>query len=996
MAQIASVAAITGTGKAFAVNEQGVSRELKAGDVLQKGETIRTVGDVRVELLMEDGRLMAVAPNQVLRLDENVTESDQRPTAQDSAVGAPAATADTVLQALERGTDLSTELEATAAGLGGGGGADGGSSFVQLLRIVEGVDPLSFNYSFEAQDLPPDIQAEPEIVTTTTTTATTTTTTTTMTLTADPLVLEGSPGVTYTVTLGDPATTDMTVTLSNGAVIVIPTGSTTGSVLVPVQGDDPYLDGETLQASVDTVQGGGFTSITVTDQNVITVVSDTNTPITATITASDVTENDDGVTFTITLSAAPQGAATAQVLVGETTYDVIIGADGKGTLFIPTSDPDVYKDASSITAAVTGVTGGNFEDTSGATATTTVTIGDVDDTVTATLTNEGSGDENSGTVTYTVALSSLSSEDVAPKADQDFTFRLSNGQTVTVTVAAGETEGSVTLGWGEAYNEDTMVALDDFPSEDVYVDPDTLSVVENSLVAVANTTNNYEDLRVADESTTVDIDDVDDTTTVQLMVVLLDDLGQPLMNEGGEYVLAGDSVVEGTRIGVVATVDSPPEGIDGLTLTLTGGLGTINIADGATSGFVELTVTPDLKDHLDLDIAVESATGGNYEDLDYESAEAAVVIRDASEVIAVSDTVTVVFGKSPILFGGQVFVEVEDKGAGVQDKYDAVSSPFAAAGNDAVSMKLDIYDYVRDSVTGGNHRYDEVVASVLDTSGNEVAMVTLRYLDGNWTAVVKEPSNLVFDAASPTQKVIDGVTETVTTVTLTFPGLESGTYTVGLIANDYTPGDDKLTITAYELTVGTGTEPTYYPNVGEDVLPLLDNAATGYLFANDSLGSEGATVSAVMFNNNQFAPNDEGVITVTGTYGLLTVNAETGEFTYVMNSSGSVPTSGNEDVFSYTLFQPDGDESTANITFNFENSLLTAGTTGADTLLGVIAGGAGDDHIIGTADVDTLQGGAGSDTLEGGDENDILDGGAGNDYLDGGEGDDNLSGGAGN
>ncbi|MDD2844817.1 MAG: retention module-containing protein, partial [Rhodoferax sp.] len=164
MAQIASVAAITGTGKAFAVNEQGVSRELKAGDVLQKGETIRTVGDVQVELLMDDGRLLAVAPNQVLRLDENVSESDQRPTAQDSAVGAPAATADTVLQALERGTDLSTELEATAAGLGGAGGADGGSSFVQLLRIVEGVDPLAYDYSYTAPDLPPDLEANPETI----------------------------------------------------------------------------------------------------------------------------------------------------------------------------------------------------------------------------------------------------------------------------------------------------------------------------------------------------------------------------------------------------------------------------------------------------------------------------------------------------------------------------------------------------------------------------------------------------------------------------------------------------------------------------------------------------------------------------------------------------------------------------------------------------------------------------------------------------------------
>ena len=108
MAQFATVAAITGNGSVFAVNAQGISRAVKAGDELQKGETVRTVGDARVELLMEDGSLLAVAPQQNVHLDANVVESDQRPTAQDSAVVAPGATADTVIQALERGPDLST------------------------------------------------------------------------------------------------------------------------------------------------------------------------------------------------------------------------------------------------------------------------------------------------------------------------------------------------------------------------------------------------------------------------------------------------------------------------------------------------------------------------------------------------------------------------------------------------------------------------------------------------------------------------------------------------------------------------------------------------------------------------------------------------------------------------------------------------------------------------------------------------------------------------
>ena len=164
MAQFATLAAINGNGTVYAVNAQGVSRALKVGDELLKGETIRTVGDVRVELLMEDGRLLAVAPAQSVRLDDHVVESDQRPTTQDSAVTAPA-TADTIIQALERGTDLNQTLDATAAGLGAGGGADGGSTFVQLLRITEGVDPLSYNYSFAAPAPTPDLQTLPLVPT---------------------------------------------------------------------------------------------------------------------------------------------------------------------------------------------------------------------------------------------------------------------------------------------------------------------------------------------------------------------------------------------------------------------------------------------------------------------------------------------------------------------------------------------------------------------------------------------------------------------------------------------------------------------------------------------------------------------------------------------------------------------------------------------------------------------------------------------------------------
>ena len=157
MSQIATVVAVSGA--AFAVDANGNRRALKAGDVLQQGEVVQTPAGSKVELLMDDGKLLAVAPEQSVKLDESVTQTAERPTAQDASVAQ--GTIDTVIQALERGGDLNEQLEATAAGLGGGGGGEGeGSSFVQLLRIFEGVDPLSYLYSF-APKTAPDIDVNP-------------------------------------------------------------------------------------------------------------------------------------------------------------------------------------------------------------------------------------------------------------------------------------------------------------------------------------------------------------------------------------------------------------------------------------------------------------------------------------------------------------------------------------------------------------------------------------------------------------------------------------------------------------------------------------------------------------------------------------------------------------------------------------------------------------------------------------------------------------------
>ncbi|MEE1961038.1 immunoglobulin-like domain-containing protein [Pseudomonas auratipiscis] len=48
----------------------------------------------------------------------------------------------------------------------------------------------------------------------------------------------------------------MTVTLSNGAVINIPAGETTGSVDFDAPKDDVYIDAGTVEASIESTTGG--------------------------------------------------------------------------------------------------------------------------------------------------------------------------------------------------------------------------------------------------------------------------------------------------------------------------------------------------------------------------------------------------------------------------------------------------------------------------------------------------------------------------------------------------------------------------------------------------------------------------------------------------------------------------------------------------------------------------------------------------------------------
>ncbi|MEY4139691.1 MAG: hypothetical protein RLZZ371_1873, partial [Pseudomonadota bacterium] len=400
-----TIAAINGTGQVIAVNAQGVQRSVKVGDVLQKGEILRTPAGTAVELLMDDGKPMQVSANQAVRLDEHVTQSDQRPTAQDSAVTSPAGTAETVIQALARGTDLSTELEATAAGLGGGGaGADGGNTFVQLLRITEGVDPLSYQFAFQAlpaADVPVVASAIPAE-------------TIAAAITINPIagdnvinVAEAAiPVTTITGTVGADVKLGDTVTLTvngNSYTAEVVQGESGLVFSVPVNTADLVAD-QSIDVSVTTSNAAGTVTATATAG---IVLGQDVTPPQALITIDPVTGDNllnsaETTAITTDITGTVGGDVKAgdvvTLLVNGTTYTgAVTLVDGKLVYDIPVATADLLADKT-IDASVTVIdSAGNST-----TATAADTVGLVN-LAPDTAPSSGSGAEDSEGITVSLS-----------------------------------------------------------------------------------------------------------------------------------------------------------------------------------------------------------------------------------------------------------------------------------------------------------------------------------------------------------------------------------------------------------------------------------------------------------------------------------------------------------------------------------------------------------------------------------------------------------------
>ncbi|MBC3414339.1 large adhesive protein, partial [Pseudomonas sp. SWRI51] len=386
--------------------------------------------------------------------------------------------------------------------------------------------------------------------------------TTELKLTATDTVAEGGK-ITYTVTLTNPAGSDVTVKLSNGETITIAKGQTENSISIDAPADDVYIDAEKLSVTVDKATGGDFEKLVVDKTPAVTDVTDTIDTSTVTLTASNgpVAEGST-ITYTASVNHEVTGSDLVVKLANGQTITIPVGQSSSSVDYtVPSTVHATKPDASN---SITEITGGNYEKVVGEGKPTTVVIGNpaTDDTTELKLTATDTVAEG-GKITYTVTLTN--------PAGSDMTVKLSNGE--TITIAKGQTENSISI---------------DAPADDVYIDAETLSVTVDK-----TTGGDFAKLVVDGTPAQTQVTDTIDTSTVTLTA-------------------SNNSVAEGGTITYTASVNHEVTGSD-LVVKLANGQ-TITIPVGQSSSSVDYTVPNSVHNTKpDVSNSIDEITGGNYE-----------------------------------------------------------------------------------------------------------------------------------------------------------------------------------------------------------------------------------------------------------------------------------------------------------------------------------------------------------------------------------------------
>ncbi|MDD1017162.1 type I secretion C-terminal target domain-containing protein, partial [Pseudomonas sp. TNT2022 ID1025] len=266
---------------------------------------------------------------------------------------------------------------------------------------------------------------------------------TSLILTATPTVAEGG-SITYVAKLSNPAGTEMKVTLSNGETITIAKGQTEGKVTIAAPGDDVYIDAGSVSAKITGSTGGDFEELKIDGSSAVTSVTDTIDTTNLTLSATSSVAEGGNITYTATLSNKAQTAVTVTLSNGASI--VIDAGKTEGKVVVAAPADDVYIDAGSVNASITGATGGNFEDLAINKQPAVTQVTDTIDTTTVSISGTTSVAEGDS-ANYTLTLTNKAQTDVVIKLTYSGTATNGADYTgvATVVIKAGSNVGTFSV-----------------------------------------------------------------------------------------------------------------------------------------------------------------------------------------------------------------------------------------------------------------------------------------------------------------------------------------------------------------------------------------------------------------------------------------------------------------------------------------------------------------------------------------------------------------------
>ncbi|WP_445571046.1 retention module-containing protein [Pseudomonas sp. E102] len=833
-------------GQVFAVSPEGIRRVLIEGDRLNVGDQLDTGPAGAVTLELADGRSLDLGRD--TQWSANAADSS---TDLEQAAAQAAPSVDELQQAIAAGVDPTTALEATAAGptaAGTGGAAGGGHSFVVLDATAGSVDPT---IGFPTEGLAAAAATDDNILGGDTSADTTANAVlnATMTLSATPTLTEAGGVLVYTATVTQAPLTNLTVTLSNGAVIVIPAGQLTGSVNVPLAPNDTvYNDPSQISVTVTGTTGGSGIAVTVPTTPAVTQITDTVDTTTVTLSAGDTVTEGGQITYTATLTNPAQTPVTVTLSNGSVI--TIAAGQTTGTVAVDTPPNDVYNNGSTVSTTITGATGGNFENLVPNTAPAVTTITDSLDTTTVTLTANPTVNEN-GTITYTATLTGADGKPVTAQ-NGPVTVTLDSGK--TITIAAGASSG----------------VLDVAVGNDVYQGPTT---VTESIASASG--GNLEAIAPNTAPVSTIVSDVNDTTAVTLTA-------NPTVNENGTITYT--ATLTGAD-GKPVTAQNGP-----VTVTLESGK-TITIAAGASSGVLDVAVGNDVyQGPTTVTESIKDATGGNLEAIAPNTTPVSTVVSDVNDTTTVTltanptvnengtitytATLTGADGKPVTAQNGPVTVTLES-GKTITIAAGASSGVLdVAVGNDVYQGPTTITESIKDA-TGGNLEAIAPNTAPVSTIISDVNDTTTVTLTANPT--VNENGTITYTATltgadgKPVTAQNGPVTVTLEsgkTITIA-AGASSGVLDVA-VGNDVYQGPTTVTESIKDATGGNLEAIAPNTTPVSTVVSDVNDTTTVTLTANPTVNENGTITYTATLTGADGKP-------VTAQNGPVTVTLESGK-----------------------------------------------------------------------------------------------------------------------